>query len=422
MKKVLSAAMFALAVLVALVLPAPASAAGTDIDGWVAENITANAEGLLVFSEGGNLTKTFTGDLNPAEPLNSTRVAVRVSGEGACGAGAPRLFVAGGKLEGHILPCDGGIGRTMNGIQTFDWYSRGGTTKFDTWADAVNSLEDKAIGLVGLVFDNNAGRTMTVEGELRVFGDVVTVPQPKPEPKMVDVTKLPEPTHKAPTCEAKGSVVLPKAADLTALGVAYTKVPGKGGATVSVKVTALDGYVLSAEKTFGPYNVAQVTEGCEQPPAPKVVEKLNEPHVADVKCDGVTWWVEDVEGVSYTTNDEYGAGFFTVVATANEGYVIKAGLKTEWRLTYDMPDCTSTPQPGDTGAPGTGTPDNPGSGGSVGSGTDDGSLPKTGVAVLGIGGAGLLLVAVGGLLLVWARRRAYGHGDNDGDTQVMPAI
>lgn len=226
------------------------------------------------------------------------------------------------------------------------------------------------------------------------------------------------PTVDPPTCDKEGTVT-----ETAVTGVRYQRVEKDG--TVGLVAHAEPGFKLTGKTRFGPYPVAKMTgPQCEQPPALIVVDKLNEPHVAKVDCDGVTWWVDDVKGVTYTTNDEYGAGWFTVVAKADKGYVIKEGLKAEWRLTYEMPDCTSTPQPGDTGAPGTGTPANPGSGGSVGSGTDDGSLPKTGVAVLGVAGVGGLLVAIGGLLFVWARRRkedATMHGDNDA-TLEMRAI
>lgn len=399
-QKVLSGLAMLALVMVALLLPAPASAAPGGVAMW-----KVNAGSTLAGVMAGGNTSIETTDAFPAQKVTRGTVLDLdyTLGDGAtCIGGAPRVFATVG-------------GQTVNS------WDQGIGTSVEKACEGTVLLPAGELTAIGVVWDNGQTGTITVTS-LTLNGKSLSFNE---KTDLTEVTAL-VPTATKPTCDKAGSVTVPKPGE----GYTYaTKRNVTDGVTVSATVTAKaeDGYKLTGPTTWT-FPVAKLTgKACEeQPPAPIVVVP-EKPVVVKVTCDDLTWAAE-TKGVTYTVGD-YGNGWFMVHAKADKGYVIKEGAATEWKLTYEEPNCTSTPKPGDTTAPGTGTPTTPGSGGNVGSGTDggstDGSLPKTGVKVLGMAGVGGLMVAVGGITLVLLRRRrdqGSGAHREDGDTQVMPAV
>lgn len=234
----------------------------------------------------------------------------------------------------------------------------------------------------------------------------------------------------------------PKVLELSAPDLATTSgewvptaVKGAEGATIGsyrwAYATACETYV----DNNGAYT-GDITVHCVTPTAPTYTAPTCEAYgiVTLPKQDGVTYNGRRVDGKAVVT------------ATAEAGYAFPKGTKTEWaydvaRLTgaqceespspspstsSQTPGSGSTPPQGSPSA--TGTPSATSSpsvgltpvGGDAG-GSTGGGLPVTGAKVLTVAGVGGLLVAIGGLMIVGLRRRAQDQ-DNDGDTQVFPAV
>ena len=350
MKKVLSAFALMALVVVGLLLPAPASAAPGGVAMWKA-NAGSSLSGTM---SGGNTSIETTDAFEARDVAAGTVLDLDYTlGEGAtCIGGAPRVFATVG-------------GTTVN---SWDQHIADGV---EAACKGEVTLPGGSLTAIGVVWDNGQEGTITVTS-LKLGSDSLGFNEKTPL-TVVDATKLPEPKYTPPTCDDKGSVVVP-AKKVWPEGVAYAKkTTGKGGAEVTVNVTALDGYKLS-EATSWTYAVEKLdpeSEACKPSPSPST---------------------------SSPTPDDTGSP-------------------------SESPSASASPT-----ASATGTPSASSSAtvvpGAVGGG-DSGSLPKTGVKALTMFGVGGLLVAVGGILLVLLRRKRDqepGMHRNDGDTQVFPAV
>lgn len=361
MKKVLSALALMALVVVGLLLPAPASAAGA---AWYVANQESSFSHQVATLKGDNTSVETTEAFDGYDVVDGKVIfQFKLEGDAKCAAGAPRVFVT--TEDGTANSWDQNIGDN----------AQCGTTDAEGWAEVTMNITGDNVTALGVVYDNGAG------GQVQARVAV-------------------------PTGASAFATVAFDAADVEP---SPTPTPS---ATESASPTPTP----SASESASPTASATPSESASAtPPAgdgPVVVE-VETPAVGEVTCEELTVYTEQVEGVEWSFGEQTDTTIVVIAKTA-EGYVFADG-KTQltWTLTYVLPTgCDATPAPGTTPTGG--------SGGSVGSGTDGGGLPVTGAKVLTVAGVGGLLVAVGGLLLVGLRRKrnAMAHGDNDATLEM----
>lgn len=206
-----------------------------------------------------------------------------------------------------------------------------------------------------------------------------------------------KPTYTEPTCEAAG-VVTPA----TSKGIEYTRTEADGKVTVTA--TAKDGYELQKDaEARWTFNVAKLTgDAC------LTEVELAKPEVK-ADCDGIWYTTPDDDKATYEVTDA-GPGWFVLTATLKDGYRLKEGTVSEWKLEYIAPtDCEQTPTPNPTPNPGGGNGggETPSAAPSTSNVAAGGELPVTGSSkstMLYLLGGGLMLVAIGGGAVLYARR------------------
>ena len=191
--------------------------------------------------------------------------------------------------------------------------------------------------------------------------------------------------------------------------------------TVSFSDMKVEGKAVDFTATTGSPDLVEVT-----PIKPKFVK----PTCTDT--GEVTPDESQPDKILYVVVGPNAKGVITVTAQAKEGYRLKEGAKAKWtfkvaKLTgaqceaeqppaeeppANEPPAEEPPAGEEPEAPAPGTPSDsssptvvPGEVGGAAGGSTGGNLPVTGSRVLFVAGAGGLLVAVGGLLFVWAKRR-----------------
>lgn len=367
-QKALSALALMTLVVVGLLLPAPASAAAGDCATVTVANRVGKDSGLngdWADTTITRVTKVCTTS-EPTEGLWSYKAEVTDSGE--------FVTLAGAKSPGEkATTLNGGARGTVNGGFTAEFTAPAWDGKLDTPAASTPTGEWVAKAFKG---DEQFG----VGGPVAGWGWNYNL------------------------CGEKGEWwVNAEAGNSGDITERICPVASESPSPTPSQTTTSPSPSTSASPTTSPTTSPTKLPTVVTPAAPKVLE---------VDCEGVVY-SSPTEGVEYSVGD-YGPGWFVVVAKAEKGYVLAEGAQTEWRLTYTMPACGSeSPNP-------TPSTSNAAGGGSVGSGTDGGGLPVTGARVLFVAGAGGLLVAVGGLLLVGLRRKR--DNEQGDDTQVMPAI
>lgn len=251
--------------------------------------------------------------------------------------------------------CIGGAPRvyaTVGGVTVNSWDQHIGAG-VDEACNGDVTLPTGKVTAIGVVWDN--GQT---EGTVTVTGLSVgekSLSFNDYEVQVLDTVKTP--TAVSPTCAKAGEVSLPEQT-----GVLYKATTADGKTTVTAE--AKFGYQIKegADTTFGPYPVAMLTEGCSQSPSPSPTTSSPNPQPT------------------------------TSTSTATPSATPTSGSPT------------ASTSPSDSLSPAAG----------VVGGNTGGSLPLTGPKVLGGVGLGVLLIAVGGMMIGLVKRRR----ENDQEAQT----